>query len=184
MRSRQQTVVVDGGDFLAGIRSRLEDEPVYDEVIVPAAVNDVVRGGLQDDKRGNDTNQVPAPVKRPWYRDSTARYAVAAGVAVAVLAGVLLVQNTGLQPAGSEMLAKTELPVAVEPVVVTDNKSTTAGNVPVVGSRPVISSNRMTLANATSRQASDTLKQYVTLHMQYRSSNGIAPSIQAVSYAK
>ena len=109
---------------------------------------------------------------------------MAASVAVAALASVLLVQNTGSQAEVSETMAKTEVP-AVKSIVVADAEATAAGRVKVATSKPVTSSNRMTLANTSlDQQTADTLKQYVTLHMQYRSSNGIAPSIQAVSYAQ
>lgn len=189
MRSQQKTIV-DSGSFLAGIQAQLEDEPVYNDVLVPAATNDVVQGqqGQGAGQSGNDSGGQPSgtvSAKQPWYRDNTARYAMAASVAVAALAGVILVQNTGSSPDIPETMATTEVPV-VKSVAVADAETTAAGNnIMMVASKPVTGSNRMTLANANlGQQTADTLKQYVTLHMQYRSSNGIAPSIQAVSYAK
>lgn len=197
MRSQQLTVV-NSGSFLAGIQSQLADEPVYQEVMVSAATNNVVQGGNQDStqKAGGSAEQITT--EQPWYRANTARYAVAASVAVAALAGVLVLQNDVSQPEVSDTLALQEsttpvgAEISAEVVTLAASESMTDAADTVVQaatSTPVTlaaNSNRlMALADAgRTRQNVDTLTQYVTLHMQYRSSNGIAPSIQAVSYAK
>lgn len=187
MRSQQRTVV-DSGSFLAGIQAQLEDEPVYDEVLVAAAVNDVVQGGKQNVNHSTDQDIGSGAVlaKQPWHRDNTARYAMAASVAVAALASVLLVQNTGSQVDISETMAKTEAPAALKSIAVVDAETTLGGNNATVAAAKPISGINSPLRRVASldQQTADTLKQYVTLHMQYRSSNGIAPSIQAVSYAQ
>ncbi|MEZ5535138.1 MAG: sigma-E factor negative regulatory protein [Thiolinea sp.] len=186
MRSQQRTVV-DSGGFLAGIQARLEDEPVYNEVVAEAAATSgtVVQGRLQSDF------VMEKPLRQPWYRANTARYAMAASVAVAALAGILIAQNDSSRQdlTGTEALAKAGAPAVVNantvptPESISNEPAQIAAGTPVA---PVINTNRrMALADAQlGRETADTLKQYVTLHMQYRSSNGIAPSIQAISYAK
>ncbi|CAA6808407.1 MAG: Unknown protein [uncultured Thiotrichaceae bacterium] len=190
MRSQQRTVV-DSGSFLAGIQAQLEDEPVYDQVVVAAAVNDVVQGGSQSVSHSDDQSSGTVSAKQPWHRDNTARYAMAASVAVAALASVLLVQNTGSQPEIAETRAKaevkTESPAVLKSIAVVDAETTVASDseAAVAAAKP-ISGRNGSIRRVTSpdQRTADTLKQYVTLHMQYRSSNGIAPSIQAVSYAQ
>ncbi len=186
MRSQQRTVV-DSGSFLAGIQAQLEDEPVYDQVVVAAAENDVVQGGKQSVNHSADQVAGAVATKQPWHRDNTARYAMAASVAVAALASVLLVQNTGLKSEVSDTMAKTEAPAALKSIAVVDAETTATGNgsAAVAAAKPISGRNSPIRRVASlDQQTADTLKQYVTLHMQYRSSNGIAPSIQAVSYAQ
>lgn len=183
MRAQQRTVVVESDSFLAGIQAQLEDEPVYDEVLVQTSASGgsaVLQGGKQasfaPDQPDNREQSRPAAQSR---RVNKMRYAIAASVAVAALAGVLVVQNNSSEQnvVATETLAESDaevVEVAKAPAPPVSNVNAAANT-----------SRRMALTNANfQQQTADTVKQYVALHMQYRTSNGIAPSIQAVSYAK
>ncbi len=171
MRSRQRTVIA-GSRFLAGIQAQLEEEPAYHDVVIPAAKQNIVQASGQNTTQQDSV--LPEPKtgsrrgKQPWYGGTRLRYAMAASVAVVALASVLVVQNSSQPQHGTATLA-----------VATD----AADNANITNT----SHTRHRAASTTTdpeQQASDTLKQYVTLHMQYRTSNGIAPSIQAISYAQ
>ncbi len=169
MRSRQQTGVADS-HFLAGIQAQLADEPAYHDVVIPAAEQSAIH--INDQRSAQQGSVPPEPKtgsqrgKQLWYSGTGLRYAMAASVAVAALAGVLVVVQNSSQPQhGRATLA-----------VTTDTTDSTS-----------ITNTHHRIASTTTdpgQQAADTLKQYVTLHMQYRTSNGVAPSIQAISYAQ
>jgi negative regulator of sigma E activity len=196
MRQQQRTVVASGG-FLAGIQAQLEDEPVYNQVVVPSAANVLVQGGKATVPAVTaDKADKKMSVAQPWYRAGSMRYALAASVALAALAGILVVQNNDVRqevtegdtlavtPPAANVAAAGDA-VSGQPPVLADAVVGGADSTTDTANTTASLNRRMTLADASlGRQTADTLKQYVTLHMQYRSSNGIAPSIQAVSYAK
>ena len=193
MRSGQQTVVSDSNSFLAGIQAELEDEPVYGE----------------NDEQPVESAAPVVPLARPAVaakssrssirssrRENVMRFGMAASVAVAALAGILLLQSGGTQNTVNtpgEQMASSESSqgqTAEKPVLVAANTSaadTAVSGTSVRADEPLNLAESVRIRQSNKyldRQTRDTLKQYVTLHMQSRANNAIVPSIQAVSYSK
>lgn len=168
MRSGKSPVIRNNRQFLAGIQGALEEEPEYTETVVQFA-------------------DAPAANDGTW-RKNAARFGMAASVAVAAIAGVLLLQPGDQQSATTEMASAVNdsatesvtQPVSLSSSDTTLQQTTTAGK-PI----NIADSSRIRQGNKhLDWQTRDALKQYVTLHMQHRINNGIVPSIQAVSYSK
>ncbi|MGB0845156.1 MAG: sigma-E factor negative regulatory protein [Thiolinea sp.] len=175
MRGKQASMAGDKQQFLSGIHAALEDEPEYSETVVQFADESVA---------AND---------RQW-RKSAMPFAMAASVAVAAIAGVLLLQSGETPVVDNGNIAANETQAAVSrPVQLSNATEPKAVAKPVTSSDAVGTERTLNLADSSrirqsnkhlDWQTRDALKQYVTLHMQHRANNGIVPSIQAVSYSK
>lgn len=157
MRAKQGVAISNSSDFLAGIHAGLEDEPEYNETVVQLAEKATATGA------------------KGW-RAKALPYAMAASVAVAAIAGVLLLQSGEQSTSPESMAANTveEAPGAsdgngannaVRMISLTDSSRSRQGN------------------QYMDRETRDALKQYVTLHMQHRANNSIITSIQASAYS-
>lgn len=172
-------------DLLSGIRERLDDEPVYNEAVVQ----------LGRSVETSATAPVISPLRRPF-----AQYGMAAALALATVAGVWLTLNgASEQPA---KVAEVTVDAPVQAVVAAQGAAANSSTQPaavatdgtgfsgqlLTAANDAISPLEQSRASLTSRhldrQTRDTLKQYVTLHMQHRASNVVVPSIQAASYSQ
>ncbi|HPQ97486.1 MAG TPA: sigma-E factor negative regulatory protein, partial [Thiolinea sp.] len=99
----RRTLVLAKPDFLAGIQTAIETEPVYHDTVLESAV-------------------VAAEGPAPWHTRPLLRYGVAAGLVLALAAGVMLLEGPA-DRTGDEQVA--------------DGRATTT---------PVVDSTRMTVA--------------------------------------
>ncbi|HPE59299.1 MAG TPA: sigma-E factor negative regulatory protein [Thiolinea sp.] len=143
LRARR-TVVLAKTDFLAGIQHAIETEPAYHETVVldsPMAAND----------------------SAPWHTRPLLRYGMAAGLVLAVAAGVMWMEQPA-QRGTTERMAE----------VVASN--TEAEDPTRLAAAPV-----MPRQGHLNEETREILRQYVTQHVKYASTTAIVPSVRAVA---
>lgn len=167
MRAKQSTIVPDSRQFLAGIQAGLEDEPDYNEAVVQF-----------------EGSPASGQTQRHW-REGAMRFGMAASVAVAAIAGILLLQQPGSDTPVENLAANDGVAAQAKPAALSLAAKPVSDDKVMTNTITLADSSRMRQGNKhLDWQTRDALKQYITLHMQHRANNGIVPSIQAASYAK
>lgn len=165
MRAKQNVAISDSTSFLAGIHAGLEDEPEYNETVV-------------------QFDDAPAAANDSFWRSNAMRAGMAASVAVAAIAGVLLLQS-GNQSASESMAANSAAGDTMQTVASNDGAADTTTATGSARTVSLADSSRIRQGNQyMDHETRDALKQYVTLHMQHRANNSIITSIQASNYSQ
>ncbi|MEZ5449504.1 MAG: sigma-E factor negative regulatory protein [Thiolinea sp.] len=178
MRARPKTVMTDSRNFLAGLHAQLDEEPVYHETVTAEETVKPAAAAISRTRAANDGF---------FWNARALRYGMAAAVAVAAISGLILIQKNPAPEVVEELASETPqvntlLATAAKPstpAAQTEAAPTLAAATPPASPQTVAQNTRY--IDWETRKA---LKQYVTLHMQHRTTNGIVPSLQAASYSK